>query len=92
MMKNTGKKKHKDILPELFLSYEEAGEFWDSHDSTDYIECLTPVDVEVKLMRRHYEIEVEEDVMKALEHLAFTQHISPAKLANTLLKRQLAVY
>ncbi len=91
-MKNTGKRENKNILPESFSSYEEAGEFWDSHDSTDYIEYLTPVEVEVKLMRRHYEIEVEEDVMKALEHLASTQHISPAKLANTLLKRQLTVY
>ena len=46
----------------------------------------------MKLMRRHYEIEVEEDVMKVLEKLAFTQHISPAALANTLLKKQLAMH
>jgi len=91
-MKNTDKKKKKDILPETFSSYEEAGEFWDSHDSTDYLEYLIPVETEVKLMRQHYEIEVEEDVMKALEKLASTQHISAAKLANTLLKRQLAVH
>jgi hypothetical protein len=89
-MKNTDKKK--DVLPETFSSYEEAGEFWDTHDSTDYLEHLIPVEVEVKLMRRHYEIEVEEDVMKVLEKLAFTQHISPAALANTLLKKQLAMH
>jgi hypothetical protein len=89
-MKNTDKKK--DVLPETFSSYEEAGEFWDTHDSTDYLDHLIPVEAEVKLMRRHYEIEVEEDVMKILEKLAFTQHISPAKLANTLLKKQLAMH
>ena len=88
-MKNTHNKK--DILPETFSSYEEAGEFWDTHDSTDYLEYLIPVEAEVKLMRRHYEIEIEEDVMKALEKLAFSQHVSLAKLANDLLKKQLAV-
>jgi len=83
--------KPKDELPETFASYEEAGDFWDTHDSTDYLEYLIPVDVEVKLLRRHYEIEVEEEVMKALEHVALSEHISPATLANELLKKQLAV-
>jgi hypothetical protein len=91
-MQNTDNKNKKDRLPETFSSYDEAGEFWDAHDSMDYLEDLIPVEAEVKLMRRHYEIEVDEDVMHALEKLASTQHISPARLANTLLKRQLAGY
>jgi hypothetical protein len=28
--------KHIDPLPEEFGSYEEAAEFWDTHDTTDY--------------------------------------------------------
>ena len=88
-MKN--KDKQKDALPETFSSYEEAGEFWDTHDSTDYLEHLIPVEAEVKLMKRHYEVEIEEDVMKALEKQACSRHISIGKLANDLLKQQLAV-
>ena len=88
-MKN--KDKQKDALPETFSSYEEAGEFWDTHDSTDYLEHLIPVEAEVNLMKRHYEVEIEEDVMKALEKQACSQHISIGKLANDLLKQQLAV-
>jgi len=65
--------------------------FWDTHDSTDYLEHLIPVGAIVKLMRRHYEIELEEDVMEALQHLANVQHIPADKLANDLLKKQLAV-
>lgn len=88
-MKNEGNKK--DILPETFSSYEEAGEFWDTHDSTDYLEYLIPVEAEVKFVRRHYEIEIEEDVLKALEKLANSQNVPAEKLANDFLKRQLAI-
>jgi len=88
-MKNIDNKK--DALPETFSSYEEAGEFWDTHDSTDYIADLIPVEADVTLMRRHYEIEIEEDVMKALEKRASSQNIPTEKLANDLLKRQLVV-
>ncbi len=87
-MKNEGSKK--DGLPETFSSYEDTGEFWDRHDSTDYLEYLIPVDVDVKLMRRHYEIELEGDVMEALQKLANAQHVPADLLANTLLKKQLA--
>jgi hypothetical protein len=57
----------------------------------DYLEHLIPVVAEVKLMKRHYEVEIEEDVMKALEKQACSQQISIGKLANDLLKQQLAV-
>ncbi|MCP4398853.1 MAG: hypothetical protein GY801_16335 [bacterium] len=88
-MKNDGNKK--DVLPETFSSYEKAGEFWDTHDSTDYLEYLIPVEAEVKLVRRHYEIEIEEDVMAALLQRASSQHVPTDQLANDLLKKQLAV-
>jgi hypothetical protein len=88
-MKN--ERNQRDVLPETFSSYEEAGEFWDTHDSTDYMEDLIPVEADVTLMRRHYEIEIEEDVMKALEKRASSQNIPTEKLANDLLKRQLVV-
>ena len=89
-MKNTNEKK--DQLPEEFSSYEEAGKFWDTHDSTNYLEYMTPVEVDVRLDRRHFEIDVDEEVIKALEERAISEHISASKLANELLRRELATH
>ncbi|MFH1563230.1 MAG: CopG family antitoxin [Nitrospirota bacterium] len=79
----------KDHLPEEFSSYEKAGEFWDTHDSTDYLEYMTPVEVDVHLDRRHFEIDVDEQIVRALEERAHLEHISASKIANDLLRREL---
>ncbi len=89
-MKSTNKKK--DQLPEEFSSYEEAGNFWDTHDSTDYLKYMTPVEVDVRLDKRHFEIEVDEEVVRALEERAISEHISASKLANELLRRELVTH
>ncbi len=86
-MKSTNKKK--DQLPDEFSSYEEAGKFWDIHDSTDYLEHMTPVEVDAHLDRRHFEIDVDEEVIRALEERALSEHISASKLANELLRKEL---
>ena len=78
-----------DSLPEEFSSYEEAGEFWDTHDSADYEDHLVPVEVDVRLQRRRFETEVDEDVVIALENRARAQHVSAGKLANDLLRQEL---
>src|SRR5690348_4332818 len=38
------RKKDRDPVPDEFASYEEAAEFWDTHDTTDYPECFITVD------------------------------------------------
>lgn len=85
----TEAKREKDELPEAFSSYDEAAEFWDTHDSTDYAEHLVVVEVDANLKRRHFEIEVDEDVIRALEKRAGSEHIPAGRLANDLLKREL---
>jgi len=85
------KNKNQDPLPQEFSSYEEAGEFWDTHDSTDYLECMTPVEVDGRLDRRQFEIEVDEKVIKALQKRAYLEHISVSNLANNLLRRELLI-
>jgi len=35
-----------DPLPDEFASYEEAAEFWDSHDTTDYPEAFADEPIE----------------------------------------------
>lgn len=89
-MKSTNRKK--DKLPEEFSSYEAAGKFWDTHDSTDYLEYTTPVEVDVRLERRHFEIDVDEDVIRALEARARLKHISSSRLANALLRKELVIH
>jgi hypothetical protein len=84
-----GNRKPRDELPEEFSSYEEAGDFWDTHDSTDYLEQLVPVKVVAHLKHRRLEIELDEDVMKALENRASSEHVWVGRLANDSLKKEL---
>ena len=60
------KKKAVDALPEEFSSYEEAAEFWDTHDTTDYHYASRPVKMVSEFRGRHYEIEIEVGVAEAL--------------------------
>ena len=46
-----------DPIPEEFSSYEDAAEFWDTHDTTDYPANFETVAVNAEIRRRHYEIE-----------------------------------
>jgi hypothetical protein len=85
------KKKDKKIepIPDEFASYEEAGEFWDTHDTTDYLESFVDVDIDVQLQGRKFEIEIEEDVMELLKKEAKKTHMRPGQLASQLLKKEL---
>ena len=78
-----------DDLPETFASPEQAAEFWDTHDSADYAEHLVPVQVDTEFRRRHFEIEVDEDVHQALTERTSSEHVPANRLANDLLKREL---
>jgi len=55
-------KKNIDPIPEEFPSYEEAADFWDSHDTTDYPEDFKDVEVHARFIHRHFEVEVDEGV------------------------------
>lgn len=81
------KKRHVDPIPEEFASYEEAAEFWDTHDPEDYPDAFRPVRYTIKLRRRLYEIEIDEDVFAMLCQQA--QDTTPSQLANTLLRQAL---
>ena len=79
-----------DPLPHAFASYEEAAAFWDTHDTTDYLEDFQTVDVEeVVLRQRRYEVEIEEDVLHMLQERARQRHLSISRLASDLLRQQL---
>ena len=86
-MASTGKQI--DPLPEEFASEDEAGDFWDTHSITDYEEFLEPMDLEVNLERRHFEIEVDEQSFLALRSNAQKQHKPVKELVSEILKREL---
>jgi predicted DNA binding CopG/RHH family protein len=78
-----------DPIPEQFQSYEEAAQFWETHDTTDYPEAFVDVEADVKLEKRHYEVEVDEDVFTALRKEAKKQGIPIERLVSDLLRKQL---
>lgn len=82
-------KKRVDPLPNEFASYEEAAEFWDTHDTTDYEEAFETVAAEVELRKRYYEVEVEEEIVTILRQQAQKQGVTLKDLVGELLRKQL---
>ena len=85
----TMRKRKVDPIPEEFSSYEEAAEFWDTHDTMDYPEAFRTVEAVTAFRRRHYEIEIDADVAKALRARAQKKKTSVERLASEMLRRQL---
>lgn len=85
----TNRNKKIDPIPDEFTSYEAAAEFWDTHDTTDYPEAFVDVEMEVELKKRHYEVEVDEDIFAALREEAKKQGIPIERLVSELLRKQL---
>jgi hypothetical protein len=83
-------KKKTDQLPETFSSYDDAADFWDSHDTTEYLQDSHPVKVISEFRTRRYEIEIDENIADALRREAKLKGISPSLLASELLRQRLA--
>ncbi len=86
------KKRDVDPLPDEFSSYEEAAEFWDHHDTTDYPGAFAeePVEIHAAIRSRHFEVEVDEDLFGTLREKARETGTSVRRLVGDLLRRQLA--
>jgi hypothetical protein len=83
------KGKRVDPIPEKFSSYEEAAEFWDTHDTTNYLDDFRTVEVVTKFRMRHYEVEIDGDVIRALRTQARRKGVTISRLASDLLRRNL---
>lgn len=83
--------KQVDPTPEHFDSYAAAAEFWDTHDTTDYLDEFHTIEVTSELRARHFAVEIEEDVAKILQDKAKQQGVSIGHLASDLLHQQLQV-
>lgn len=83
-------RKPDDRIPDEFVSCEEAGGFWDTHDTRDYPEAFSDTDIDIHLQGRKFEIDIEEDVMEILRREAGKRHIQPGLLASRLLRKELS--
>ena len=89
-MNDKNKNNQVEPIPDEFNSYEEAADFWDAHDTTDYLDEMAPVSVETELRQRHHEVELDEDVVKLLRIKAQKLGTTPGNLASRLLRQQMA--
>ena len=83
------KPKQVDPIPEEFASYEAAAEFWDAHDTTDYLDSFETVAVEAELKRRRYEVEIDEELMKVLTEQAQKRGIAVSQLVTEALREKI---
>ena len=83
------RKKRVEPIPEEFASYEEAADFWDTHDTTDYPDVFRTVEVKTEFRGRYYEIEITEDVVNFLRKRAQQLGVSVGDLASHLLRQEL---
>ena len=83
------KQKQIDPVPEEFSSYEDAAEFWDTHDTTDYPDGFEAVAVESELKRRRYEVEIDEELMDVLATLAQERGVPVSDLVSSMLREKL---
>jgi len=77
--------------PDNFESYEAAAEFWDAHDTTDYLDEFRTVEANTELRARHFEVEIDESVAKVLQTQAKAQGVNMDDLASHLLRQQLGM-
>ena len=83
------KRKPVDPIPEEFTSYEEAAEFWDTHDTTDYPESFETLSVEAEFRRRRYEVEIDEETMKVLNEQAEKRGVPVSNVLSELLREKI---
>jgi hypothetical protein len=81
--------KRRDEIPEDFETPEAAGEFWDTHDSTDYEDLFEDVEVEVDLKKRFYIVELDATTAEQLKKRAQKEGMTARQLAGELLEREL---
>ena len=84
------KKKVVDAIPETFATEQEAGEFWDTHSLADYEEFLEPAEMEFRIEKRTYEVQVSEDVFESLRKKAASSHQPMRKVIDQILRKELS--
>ena len=84
----TDKQKVIDPIPEEFASYEEAAEFWDAHDTTDYPDSFETVEAQTELKTRRFEVEIDADLMPVLSKQAQSRGVKVSRLVSEMLREK----
>ena len=69
--------------------YLKMGEFWDSHDLTEYWDQTEPVHFDVHLEKEQSYFGVEKELSKRIFTLAKRRGVSPHTLVNLWLQEKL---
>jgi len=72
-----------------FRVYEEAAEWFDTHDMSDYQDRMRPVDFHFDLRKNRDWVELEREIAKSVRKLAKKQNVPTRKLVNEWLKERL---
>jgi len=80
--KHKARSKTIDPLPKHFGSLEEAGRFWDTHDSADYERDMVDIACEVNIKRRTFLVPLERSLYRRVRSIARKKGISPEALLN----------
>ncbi len=83
------KTKRRDPLPAHFNSLEEAGEFWDTHDSGDYEEYFEDVECRFDIKKRTHLISMDGSLYNEVRALARKKRIPADKLVSRWVKEKL---
>ena len=73
----------------IFKNYEEAADWFDTHDMSDYQDQMQPVDFQFDLRKNRNWVELEGEIARNLRQLAKKQRIPTRRLVNELLKERL---
>jgi hypothetical protein len=83
------KNKGIDPLPHSFETEGDAGAFWDAHSTSDYEECLEPVEDVIEIRERVFEVQIAEDVFQRLLKEASSLQQSVPKVVDQILRKEL---
>ena len=70
-------------------SYEEMGEFWDSHDLTDLTDQTKKINFNVDIKREKIYCSLDKKISNELQILANEQGVSPDVIVNRILQEKL---
>jgi len=71
-------------------SYEEIGEFWDTHDLADFAGRTRSTTFEVDIKKRRFLVVVDPGILREVRKRAVTRGLSSESLVNLWLKEKLA--
>lgn len=80
-----------DPLPDSFENEEEAGAFWGTHSTVDYVEYLEPTEDEIRIQERIFEVQIAEDVFAKLQQEATSSQQTVLKVVDQILRKELSI-